>query len=68
MSKRIFTRTGSCLGGLLAIQLVLASALPAQVSRVSVAQVVRKSLRKPIEQAATLLPYARILGRSMKGA
>ncbi len=65
MSKRIFTRTGSCLGGLLAIQLVLASALPAQVSRVSVAQVVRKSLRKPIEQAATLLPYARVMVRSM---
>ena len=65
MSKRIFTRTGSCLGGLLAIQLVLASARPAQVSRVSVAQVVRKSLRKPIEQAATLLPYARVMVRSM---
>ena len=65
MSKRIFTRAGFCLGGLLAIQLVLASALPAQASRVSVVQVVRKSLRRPIEQAATLLPYARVLVRSM---
>lgn len=46
---------------LLALQSFLAAGLSAQSSYVSVAPILRKSLREPIEQAATLLPYARIV-------
>ena len=60
MSKRNISRAGRCLGAILVLQLSLASSLAAQTPRVSVAPMVRKSLRQPVEQAAILLPYARI--------
>jgi len=65
MSNRIFSRAGLCLVALLAIQLALTPALLAQSGRVSVTQIVNKSLRKPIEQAAVLLPHSRIVVSSM---
>ena len=58
MLKRNIFRAGRCLGAILVLQLPLASSLAAQAPRVSVAPVVRKSLRQPVEQAAILLPYA----------
>ncbi len=60
MLKRKFSLAGWCLGALLALQFFLAPALQAQAVFVSVARVVKKNLRKPVEQAATLLPYTRI--------
>ena len=60
MLKRNIFRAGWCLGAILVLQLPLASSLAAQAPWVSVAPVVRKSLRQPVEQAAILLPYARI--------
>ena len=42
------------------LQSFLAPAVQAQAVFVRVAPVVKKNLRKPVEQAATLLPYKRI--------
>ena len=44
----------------MALQSFLAPAVQAQAIFVRVAPVVKKNLRKPVEQAATLLPYKRI--------
>jgi RND family efflux transporter MFP subunit len=60
MSKQKFSIAGWCLGALMVLQSFLAPAVQAQAVFVRVAPVVKKNLRKPVEQAATLLPYKRI--------